>query len=136
MLSVYLLYWYRGTETDAATAGFWRALVALADVHDMGIERPRNCTAAVVALKKMVETHGGVANELRAAVQAYTYMCIYIYIYVCMYIYMYRYMYVCIHMYICMYIYIICICLYQSLKPCGCSGLQGWQFSGGAAAYC
>jgi hypothetical protein len=36
MLSVYLLYWYKSTETDAATAGFWRALVALADVHDMG----------------------------------------------------------------------------------------------------
>ena len=51
--------------------GFWRALLALSDVHDMGLERPRNCTAAVVALKKMVETHGGVANELRSAVDAY-----------------------------------------------------------------
>jgi TPR repeat protein len=56
---------------QAADAGFWRALLAIADVHDMGIERPRNCTAAVMALKKMVETHGGVANELRAAVEAY-----------------------------------------------------------------
>jgi len=43
----------------------------MADVYDMGLERPRNCTAAVGALKKMVETHGGVANELRAAVEAY-----------------------------------------------------------------
>ena len=43
----------------------------MADVYDMGLERPRNCTAAVGALKKMVETHGGIANELRAAVEAY-----------------------------------------------------------------
>ena len=56
---------------QAADSGFWRALLALADIHDMGLGRPRNCTAAVVALKKMVETHGGVANELRAAVEAY-----------------------------------------------------------------
>ena len=56
---------------QAADTGLWRALLAVADVYDLGIERPRNCTAAVVALKKMVETYGGVANELRAAVEAY-----------------------------------------------------------------
>ena len=39
---------------QAADTGFWRALLAVADVYDLGIERPRNCTAAVVTLKKLV----------------------------------------------------------------------------------
>jgi len=56
---------------QAADAGFWRALLAVADVYDLGIERPRNCTAAVEALKKLVETYGGVANDLREGVAMY-----------------------------------------------------------------
>jgi len=56
---------------QAADAGFWRALLAVADVYDLGIEKPRNCTAAVESLKKLVETYGGVANDLREGVAMY-----------------------------------------------------------------
>jgi hypothetical protein len=43
----------------------------MADVHGQGIGRARNCTASVLQLKQLVETHAGVANELRDAVALY-----------------------------------------------------------------
>ena len=42
----------------------------MADVHGQGIGRARNCTASVLQLKQLVETHAGVANELRDALRA------------------------------------------------------------------
>ncbi|KAJ1483058.1 hypothetical protein T484DRAFT_1801762 [Baffinella frigidus] len=56
---------------QGSESGFWRAQLAMADVHNHGLGRPRNCTAAVMVLKKMVETHSGVANELRDGVALY-----------------------------------------------------------------
>ena len=56
---------------QASENGFWRAHLAIAEAFEHGIDRPRNCTAAVVALKKLVETFGGVASELRDGVELY-----------------------------------------------------------------
>lgn len=43
---------------QASETGFWRAHLAVAEANEHGIGRSRNCTAAVVALKKLVETWG------------------------------------------------------------------------------
>jgi SEL1 protein len=56
---------------QASEVGFWRAHLAVAEANEFGIGRSRNCTAAVVALKKLAETWGGVAHELRDGVELY-----------------------------------------------------------------